>query len=371
MPVHSRQADARCHTSYTSFYDYTYVTYNMNGLSAYHAGTPARLARYNRLLANIKALSLTANIIFLQETHLNHLDFISLNSILPSWQIFYSNKSSRSGGVATLISPLVHSSHIVTFAPIAAEVQGHALPLLLTPKEPHNPTILLHNLYLPTGKHQSDRMADVLDACCSVAPAQHNIAGGDMNFVGVAEDTSSKRPHALSQRARDSWAKFLLTFRLIEAVQPLHSFYRITDTLHHSRSARLDRLFHSMEEVDRQLYQPSSYIPHIPHSLLAAYTAIGEREELDSADIVLSMTAARIFCLMKLAMMKMMMMMMLCCLALFSNALAPPLITFLFVSPSLTLHPKQPTPTSLCPLGCSTNRVFCESFAAPGATTPP
>ena len=289
----SKPSDPKGPTSYTTLFNYTLTTYNINGLSAYHRNDPARLARHRRILDNIVALSLSSSIIFLQETHLNHLDFTSLNSVLPGWRVFYSNKSSRSAGVATLISPLVHNNHSISFPPIDAGTQGHALPLLLTPRETHNPPILLFNLYLPTGAQHSERLADTLDACSAVAPAPHILAAGDINFVDVSADTSSTHPHALSARARVSWNRFLERYRLKEAIQPLHTFYHITDTVKHTRSARLDRLFHSMEEVDRQLFQPSSFIPHIPHSLLSSYCAIGMKEELDPADILLSLSAAR------------------------------------------------------------------------------
>ena len=98
MPVQSRLVDDAHSSSFSSVFDFSYSTYNLNGLSAYHNGTPARLARHNRIIANIRALALTSHIIFLQETHLNHMDFVSLNHILKGWMVFYSNKNSKSGG---------------------------------------------------------------------------------------------------------------------------------------------------------------------------------------------------------------------------------------------------------------------------------
>ena len=201
MPVLSKFAEPKGPHSHLSFFDFSLSSYNLNGLSAYHCNTPARLARHNRILDNIRTLATTSHIIFLQETHLNHLDHISLNNIVVGWKVFYSNKSSRSGRVAILISPLVHIHYNISFPPIDAAVQGHALPLLLTHKEEGEPDILLHNLYLPTGKSHSERLADVLDALSTITPARHNLAGGDINFVTAAADTSAAHPHVLSERA--------------------------------------------------------------------------------------------------------------------------------------------------------------------------
>ena len=114
-----------------------------------------------------------------------------------------------------------------------------------------------------------------------------------------------------------------------------------------------------MCEVDRQLYAPSSYIPHIPHSLLAAYCAIGVREELDAADIVRSMTAARALlpdefddvlsdddvddAAVAAAVRR---------CALLSKVFAPPPTTFPFVSPSSAPPLFPPLPTSPSLPGC-------------------
>jgi hypothetical protein len=97
----------------------------------------------------------------------------------------------------------------------------------------------------------------------------------------------------LSERACKSWNRYLERFRFKEAAQPLHTFFRIADTLKFSRSARLDTFFHSLDETDRQLYQPVSFVPHVPHSLLTAYCAFGEKDEIDAGDMVRSLAAAK------------------------------------------------------------------------------
>ena len=114
MRILSPSPDSAIHAAAFSVCDYIFSTYNLNGLSAYHAGAARRVGRYDRIVANIRALAAKSHVVFLQETHLNHLDHISLAHIMPGWRVFYSNKSNRSGGVAILISPAIHHHCTIT-----------------------------------------------------------------------------------------------------------------------------------------------------------------------------------------------------------------------------------------------------------------
>ena len=129
------------------------------------------------------------------------------------------------GGVATLISPAIHLICNITVPDVNAMHQGRILPLLISPISRPTNTVLLLNLYLPTGAGHYARLAEALEACCLLAPAVYNIVGGDFNVVEDTGDLTSGKPHALTALARAAWLKFILRFGRSEASQPLHTYY--------------------------------------------------------------------------------------------------------------------------------------------------
>jgi ribonuclease HI len=253
-------------------------TYNANSISAYH-NTEASDSRFNRIVANINALSFVSDVILIQEPHLHHDDTHTLSSILPTWHAIYSNKSNGTAGAITLISPKLLLTHLPAPLPIDPETKGHVLPVLLTPRHLGDHTILILNLYLATGKKHPARLAAQLRSASSLTPADYNFAGGDFNFVEDAIDTAGGTPHRLPVYAKAEWEKFLSHFRLSEAAQPIHTYYHISSTITSSRSSRLDRIYHSYSEADLSLFQPLSYLPTIPFSILTAYYSLDLTEQ--------------------------------------------------------------------------------------------
>ena len=252
--------------------------YNANSVSAYH-NTDASKARHNRIVANIRALGLISEIILIQEAHLNHLDTFTFFSILPEWSCFYSNKSNGRAGTVTLISPKLTATHKPTKVPISPDAAGHVLPVLLTPFDSTDHSILVLNLYLATGKKQAARLAGQLRAAAALPSADYNFAGGDLNFVEDAADTTGSEPHKLPVYAKGAWDSFLTHFRLSEAAQSLHTYFTISTNIINSHSSRLDRLFHSYSESDLALFQPLAHIPSIPHSVLTAFRSLDIAEQ--------------------------------------------------------------------------------------------
>ena len=252
--------------------------YNANSVSAYH-NTDASTARHNRIVANIRALALVSEFILIQEAHLNHLDTFTFFSILPDWTCLYSNKSNGRAGTVTLISPKITDTHKPTKLPISPDAAGHVLPVLLTPYDSTDYSFLVLNLYLATGKQQAARLASQLRAAAAIPSADYNFAGGDLNFVEDAADTTGSEPHRLPAYAKGAWDSFLMHFRLSEAVQSLHTYFTISTNITNSHSSRLDRLFHSYSESDLALFQPLAHIPAIPHSVLTAFRSLDIAEQ--------------------------------------------------------------------------------------------
>jgi hypothetical protein len=246
------------------------TTYYTNSVSAYH-NTDDSDARHNRIAANILALALISDVILIQEPHLHHDDTHAFNSILPTWTAIYSNKSNGRAGAVTLVSPTLLTTHTPTKQPVHHQSHGHVLPVLLTPRALGDPSMLIINLYLATGKQHVARLTAQLQSASAIAPADYNFAGGDFNFVEDDVDTAGGGAHHLTAEARGEWEKFLSHFRLSEAAQPIHTYYHITTDITSSRSSRLDRLYHSYTEADLSLFQPLSYLPAIPFSILTAY----------------------------------------------------------------------------------------------------
>ena len=255
-------------------------TYNANSVSSY-TNTARGDERHDRIAANLTSLALISDILLVQEAHLNHLDQHAFNAMLPGWAAYYSSKSNGFAGVVTLISPLLISQYSATVQPVDPSTQGHVLAVLLAPITGEGPSVLILNLYLATGKQHAARLTNQLTAAAAVPSSDYNFMGGDFNFVENGEDTTNS-PHRLPEHSREAWANLLTHFRLVEAAQPVHSFFAISSTLDNSHSARLDRLYHSFSEADLSLYQPTAYIPPIPFSVLNAYRSVDIEELVDT-----------------------------------------------------------------------------------------
>ena len=122
------------------------------------------------------------------------------------------------------------------------------------------------------------RLAAQLKAAAAIPAADYIFAGGDLNFVEDAADTTGSE-HKLPAYAKGAWESFLTHFRLREAAQPLHTYFTISKNLAHSHSSRLDRLFHSYSEADLALFQPLAHIPASPYSILSAYRSLDIHEQ--------------------------------------------------------------------------------------------
>ena len=90
-----------------------------------------------------------------------------------------------------LLSPAIHLHCNISLPTVDGAHQGRILPLLLTPIARPLATVLLLNLYLPTGDNHSTRLAEALEACCLLTPAVYNFVAGDFNFVELADDCTS------------------------------------------------------------------------------------------------------------------------------------------------------------------------------------
>jgi ribonuclease HI/exonuclease III len=230
------------------------TTWNVNGLSAHSP-------RYHRITQRIHHLARSQHIIFLQETHLEPLDCKTLQAELPGWKLFYSNKTSKSGGVLTAIPPQVLLEYKCTQVPLSPEVKGHALLIACTHKHnPHHgaPSINLFNVYLYTGKTRQPTQTTQLNALCKAPSAGLNVVAGDFNFVLAPTDTSNPHgPKPMTKLFEEAWNAFTSRYHLVEHRQDLHTYYHLTSAIEHSHTSRIDRIYTSLNEVDIEIFKPS------------------------------------------------------------------------------------------------------------------
>ena len=230
------------------------TTWNVNGLSVHST-------RHKRITQRIQHLARSQHIIFLQETHLEPLDCTTLQTELPGWKLFYSNKASNSGGVLTAIPPQVLSEYKCTQVPLSPEVKGHALLISCTHKHtPRHgaPDINLFNIYLYTGKHRQPIQTTQLQALCKAPSAGLNIVAGDFNFVTAPADTSNPHgPKPMTKLFEEAWNAFTQRYHLVEHQQELHTYYHLTSAIEQSYTSRIDRIYSSLTEVDIEIFKPS------------------------------------------------------------------------------------------------------------------
>ena len=247
----------------------SYVSYNVNGLSAYPTTMEGRL-RQKRILDNIRALCKKYDVVCLQETKLMLLDTSFFERIFPNYKIFYSNLRRGKAGVITIVSPTVAKTHVLRQVSLDARLSGYALALHIS--HPVKGDCLVQNLYLSTGSDHFKRKTDQIRLLNLLTPAKLNISLGDLNFIESKEDTTSRSTfHHRTHSFRKAWDSYILRFGLQEVHQGSHTFFRICDNLELSHSTRLDRIYTSYSESSQSMLHPSADIPHIPYSILSAH----------------------------------------------------------------------------------------------------
>ena len=159
-----------------------------------------------------------------------------------------------------------------------ATLDGHAIGLKLTTRNNKDlPTtmsksILLLNVYMYTGQNICSKQATQLSHLTNIQSEDYNYVAGDFNFVESNEDTSNPEgPPTKTFQWSSCWKNFLAHFRLTELMQPLHTYFHVSNSIDSNSSSRIDRIYSSLSEVDQANINSHSYLPFTTSSILDFY----------------------------------------------------------------------------------------------------
>ena len=240
------------------------ATYNVNALSEY-ATSPASRARKNRVRRNLEFLAKTNSHLCIQETKLNAKDHQALKSTFPGWDISYSNcpGDARKAGVVTLTCPAVLADFEHSRVPLPSNCEGYVLVSRFDSKASRHRSYTLINVYNP--QSAAGKVA-ILKVLCGLSLTEDIFMVGDFNFVERPEDAASAEGYVLTADLEANWTRLLSKLRLTEISQDTHTFLRRVEG--RVVSARLDRIYSSLMQVDLALAPPRAFIPHVPFSIL-------------------------------------------------------------------------------------------------------
>jgi ribonuclease HI len=240
-------------------------TYNSRGLAA-DGQSHDQLRRAK--LANLKCLVRQFGVTCIQETHLNP-DHNYLQTHFPNAYINCSSKSSRSSGTATIVNPETLKHYSAASFPVPACLAGYVQADVLTPRNHEGPRILFINCYLFTGpNHNAVKLAQLRALCEAQLPRDClTFMLGDFNFILTQDEaTSGSNYYNITKELRAGWAAVRDHFGLSELYQPVNTRYGTTSS--GPVSAKLDRIYSNLEELDHELLKPTASLARVPRSIL-------------------------------------------------------------------------------------------------------
>ena len=214
------------------------MTYNANGLSAYAGAEDVRaLARAAKLADFILGLTKQYDAVFLQETKLLAHENNYLKTKLPHCTILYGNNPNNTGytstltaGVVTILTPSCLSRFYYSEDTLENDLVGHSLITSLNPKNPetHSPTRLVNIRLFMGASGVADKQTKQIQCLTSLHADRTTFIAGDMNFSLPDDQCGGTPPEASVFKA---WNKCVEKHKLVEAYQPLPTYYRLPNPL--------------------------------------------------------------------------------------------------------------------------------------------
>ena len=237
------------------------TTYNVTSLSAYaKRGNDPTGQRFTKIIITLSILIASCDILCLQETKLNEKDQISLKAQFPNQEIYYNNFNRSKAGTVIIINKTVLKNYSVKEITPPNGAIGYTQLIRLVPKANDSLSYNVINTYIDPPK-----ISEITGWLLDQDNGGHTFWCGDFNFSETPLDAPSPLSKSrLDKAGMDLWGKLKIHFSLTEIYQPDHTQHFITNSKTGCRSSKVDRIYASYSEAEKEILNPKTFIPKTP-----------------------------------------------------------------------------------------------------------